>query len=251
MDRIFNLSRLAKIVIVLAILFFLALAAISIYVLITSKVETAIITATVGLFSSVGPAFLFAIVFLFIEKYDNIAIISRSTDNFIRNIIPGSISGRFIGDPFDLEKIKHLDVLHCRKLHKKGQPHAGYQVECGEQKFEFSCIINTYRMTIFFYMPYEMSQEQERYVDDACEGMINSGFRLRKEQVSSGAYVEYDHTVIYLRKDFETKERDLIFSHREQYFIAREISEWCRTVIRKMRYEQQQFTPLRYPCKTF
>jgi hypothetical protein len=234
--RILALSRNAKVGLIFALAgIFIALSWF-ISRLFSDRADPEIIAAFTSIFASLGPAVLLSALVLIAERNEQIKLISEQSDIFLLKTVPAVIKGRYIGEPFDpkpLDEAMHLDVT---TFHERESPHAGYTVSGGGKTFEFTVVMNVYRFTVFLPVRLPADDRLRREVAEHCDQLIATGFKDSYSVVDDAGAATGPLTMVVLRKDFDGAGRDLVFSKREQFFLSRELGEFCRTVIRAQLY---------------
>ncbi len=238
MDRLFNLSRQSKIIVIAVLLVSASAFAYALWITQNDKLASLFSNAV----TAVTGVFILSLIMILKERKDDIHEIQQSLNLFLREVIPVVINGRFIGEPIDSSLFKPQYALNVVIFHKEGEHHAAYRVAADVVQFEFTCLVNVYRISVFTFLP---SEYDEGVMRDVCENLINTGFKLSFEKVRLPN--ETGHVVAILRKELTDRSADFVFSPREQHWIAGELREWCRTVLRKLKYESDHLVLLPIP----
>jgi hypothetical protein len=238
MDRILSLTRRGKVVVSVALSFVTVILAFGVF---SFNKDQFVLPMT-----SAGTLFFFSLLVLLSERKDDVAGISRTLDYFLAHTLPSTIASRFLGEPFDPRAYDKEYCLNVAVYHKRGEHHAGYRVGTKDHSFEFTCIIGVYRIAFFIFLPLDLDKDQMCALKEVCDafnvGKFDKPF-FEKVTPSIGPA----HTVVYLNKTFTDHYADFVFSPREQYWVASLVREWCRAIIRKMRYEPQRLPLLTVP----
>ena len=247
-SRIFSLTTRAKVTIILVIagLFFGLSALIAILFMRNASPE--IIAAFTGALASLGPAALLSLLVLFSEKNEKIDLIEAQSDVFLASTIPALIRGRYIGEPFDTNNRPVSLKLNVDVFHDARSPHAGYRVSSAGKAMSFTLLLNVYRLTLMFPVYIEQGPELDRSVSEHCDQLLAIGFKLSSWALA-GPHTGGHLTMVALRKEFLEANKDFIFSRREQFFVAREIGEFCRTIIRSLAYSGDFPVSSEYPLQ--
>jgi hypothetical protein len=241
MDRLFNLSRKSKIVVVTVLLVAVLLLSYGLFYTRNDKLISLLSNAV----TAVTGVLVLSLIMFLTERKDDIQEIQERLNFFVSNIVPHVIEGRFLGEPVDSHLSSPQYALKVQVFHKEGEHHAAYRVGADVVDFEFTCLVNVYRISVFMFLPTDYDLKT---VTDVCENLINTGFKLTFEPVRpSHPWHGSGHVVALLRKELVDHSAEFVFSPREQQWIAAEIREWCRTVLRKLKYEADRLAVLPIP----
>ena len=254
MDRLFTLSNKGRLwaasIIIFIVVFVFIIIGIENYYGASDK----IIGGTLNISAVSLPSIIVVIILFFREKKEDIAFIEANLDNLINNLIPSMIRVRDFGEPFDLKAMGNTRSLMCDVYHKSGSPHAGYKVRYENVEFEFTMIITMYRATLFVFVPnIRYNDAMASAIKDVSENLLNCDFKMYYEHFGdpNDENVKADrYTVVYIRRELDSRFSDLIVSTREQYMFARELTEWCRSVIRKLKYDDKKFRTIKVPTSS-
>jgi len=247
MERVFNLPKRSKIILLVILFIIFIVFSVMIIEEYIHDTNDKIIAGTMAVFVASIPTFTFLVIMFFTERREDILVIEENINSLINTEIPKMINNRFLGEPLDPSVNDPAFSLKCKVFHKQREPHAAYRVYCCDLSFEFTFVITVYRVTLFMFVPYLSDDDtlRRRSIDDVCENLINSGFKMFFEHFlpikDGNTETRAPYTVVYLRRDLEDRLADMIFSSREQYMFGREVTEWCRSVLRKLKYDKETF----------
>lgn len=251
LDRIFSLSKKARLALLIMSLFLLIFIAAIIVFSLKNGVSDKVLSSLITMLAALFPTVVLLTLILFREQKENIGLIEKNINILIERTVPNMIKNRFFGEPFDPDLSDETKLLKCETFYKPGSLHAGYRVTYEELKFEFTVILTLYRITIFFYMPnIKYNEKLINSVNDVAENLINCGFQVYFEHfgdMNDDCENAKHWSVVYLRRELDGRFADIIISPREQFMLAREITEWVRTVMRKLKYDPKRFKVMEVP----
>src|SRR5690349_17400356 len=124
MDRLFNLSRQSKFIVIIVLLLSVSVFAYALWSTQNDKLASLFSNAV----TAITGVFILSLIMILKERKDDIREIQQSINLFLKKVIPVVVNGRFVGEPIDPNLLDSQFALSLVIFHKEGEHHAAYRV---------------------------------------------------------------------------------------------------------------------------